>query len=389
MRRLRMGAAGLVLLTAGIGLRAADRKGGKEEAGSGIDAAYFDKEVRPQDDLFRHVNGKWLAEATIPPTARSTGPSTSSATSPRPTSAPSSRRPRRRPTTRPAPRPGRSATSSPASWTRPRVDKLGLEADRGRARRGRRDRGQGRADPGPRRTPARRGRRPVRPARRHRRQEVRPLHHLLSARAGIGLPDESYYRDDKFKADPRRLPRPHPQDVRAGRLPDPAEVGRAGHGPGDPAGQGPLGPGQEPRRHPDLQQEGPQGAGRADARLRLDGLVRGDRGRGGRGGRRPPAELLRRRWPRRSTRSRSTSWKTWLAWNVLRSHAPLLSKPFVDENFAFYGKTLTGAQELRPRWKRGRGGGRGGARRGGRQALRRASTSRPPPRPGCRTSSPT
>ncbi|MGE3821504.1 MAG: M13 family metallopeptidase, partial [Isosphaeraceae bacterium] len=46
-------------------------------------------------------------------------------------------------------------------------------------------------------------------------------------------------------------------------------------------------------------------------------------------------------------------WKRWLTWNVLRAHAPLLSTPFVEENFAFYGKTLTGAQEIRPRWKRG------------------------------------
>ncbi len=46
-------------------------------------------------------------------------------------------------------------------------------------------------------------------------------------------------------------------------------------------------------------------------------------------------------------------WKDWLAWNILRAHAPALSKPFVDENFAFYGKTLSGAQELKPRWKRG------------------------------------
>ena len=47
------------------------------------------------------------------------------------------------------------------------------------------------------------------------------------------------------------------------------------------------------------------------------------------------------------------SWKLWLTWNVLRSHAPLLSKPFVDESFDFYGRTLTGVPEQRPRWKRG------------------------------------
>jgi putative endopeptidase len=46
-------------------------------------------------------------------------------------------------------------------------------------------------------------------------------------------------------------------------------------------------------------------------------------------------------------------WKTWLAWKVVRSAAPYLSKAFVDENFAFYGTTLTGAPENRERWKRG------------------------------------
>jgi putative endopeptidase len=44
--------------------------------------------------------------------------------------------------------------------------------------------------------------------------------------------------------------------------------------------------------------------------------------------------------------------KTYLAWHVAHQFAPWLSKDFVDENFAFYGKTLRGAQELRPRWKR-------------------------------------
>jgi putative endopeptidase len=48
-------------------------------------------------------------------------------------------------------------------------------------------------------------------------------------------------------------------------------------------------------------------------------------------------------------------WKTWLKWDVLHSRAPFLSKAFVDENFAFFGKTLTGAPENRPRWKRGVG----------------------------------
>ncbi|WP_433016295.1 M13 family metallopeptidase [Kribbella sp. CA-294648] len=48
-------------------------------------------------------------------------------------------------------------------------------------------------------------------------------------------------------------------------------------------------------------------------------------------------------------------WKEWLSWRVVHTAAPLLSQAFVDENFDFYGKTLTGAPELRERWKRGVG----------------------------------
>lgn len=34
---------------------------------SGIDLSYVDAAIRPQDDLFGHVNGRWLAEYEIPP----------------------------------------------------------------------------------------------------------------------------------------------------------------------------------------------------------------------------------------------------------------------------------------------------------------------------------
>ncbi|WP_435021216.1 M13 family metallopeptidase [Tundrisphaera sp. TA3] len=47
------------------------------------------------------------------------------------------------------------------------------------------------------------------------------------------------------------------------------------------------------------------------------------------------------------------TWKEWLGWNVVHAHAPMLSKAFVDENFEFYGQILTGSKENRPRWKRG------------------------------------
>lgn len=39
----------------------------------GIDLASFDTSVRPQDDLFRHVNGGWLAKTAIPPDKASYG----------------------------------------------------------------------------------------------------------------------------------------------------------------------------------------------------------------------------------------------------------------------------------------------------------------------------
>lgn len=47
------------------------------------------------------------------------------------------------------------------------------------------------------------------------------------------------------------------------------------------------------------------------------------------------------------------AWRDWLAWQVIRSNAAYLSQDFVDANFDFYGKTLTGTPELRARWKRG------------------------------------
>jgi len=45
-------------------------------------------------------------------------------------------------------------------------------------------------------------------------------------------------------------------------------------------------------------------------------------------------------------------WKTYYRWRLIDRSAPLLSDPFVQENFAFNGRVLTGAKEIRPRWKR-------------------------------------
>ena len=45
-------------------------------------------------------------------------------------------------------------------------------------------------------------------------------------------------------------------------------------------------------------------------------------------------------------------WKTYLRWHLVHANASHLSAPFLNENFAFYGKTLRGQEVLQPRWKR-------------------------------------
>jgi len=46
-------------------------------------------------------------------------------------------------------------------------------------------------------------------------------------------------------------------------------------------------------------------------------------------------------------------WKAWMAYHAVSARAPYLTREIVEANFDFYGRTLTGAQELRDRWKRG------------------------------------
>jgi putative endopeptidase len=47
------------------------------------------------------------------------------------------------------------------------------------------------------------------------------------------------------------------------------------------------------------------------------------------------------------------AWRDWLCWQVIHSTAGYLSEAFVQEDFDFYGRTLSGTPELRERWKRG------------------------------------
>src|SRR5882724_887478 len=45
-------------------------------------------------------------------------------------------------------------------------------------------------------------------------------------------------------------------------------------------------------------------------------------------------------------------WKVYLRWQMLNATASLLSSPFVQEDFNFNGRVLSGTKELQPRWKR-------------------------------------
>ena len=45
-------------------------------------------------------------------------------------------------------------------------------------------------------------------------------------------------------------------------------------------------------------------------------------------------------------------WQTYLRWHLIHAAAPYLNAAIVNENFDFYGKKLTGRQQLRDRWKR-------------------------------------
>ena len=48
-----------------------------------------------------------------------------------------------------------------------------------------------------------------------------------------------------------------------------------------------------------------------------------------------------------------SAWKSWLSWHVITGSAAYLTSKIVDENFAFYGTTLSGTPQVRERWKRG------------------------------------
>jgi len=47
------------------------------------------------------------------------------------------------------------------------------------------------------------------------------------------------------------------------------------------------------------------------------------------------------------------AWKDWMAYHLMEDNADVLPKALAEERFDFFGKTLSGTTEQRPRWQRG------------------------------------
>ena len=45
-------------------------------------------------------------------------------------------------------------------------------------------------------------------------------------------------------------------------------------------------------------------------------------------------------------------WQDWLRWRLIHARAGILTSAVVEEDFAFYGRTLSGTEQIRERWKR-------------------------------------
>ena len=345
---------------------------------SGVDSSSFDTAVRPQDDFFRHVNGGWIARTRSRPIARLTArffaPGQERGQSPG-----DHRRgggENRRPAGSEARKIGDLYTSF---MDEARADELGIkpiEADLARI-----DAITDKAAL-------------IRTLAEFQREGVTGLFVAFVAtdakksdryiiylnQSGISLPDESYYRDAKFKPIREEFVAHVEKMFELAGMPDPKAAAAEVMAVETAAGQAPLGPRQEPRPHAHLQQDGPQA---------LDSLARASTGRPGsasmasandRRGGRPPARLLHRDGTMLDDVPLD-DWKTWLNWHVLHGAAPFLSKPFVDEDFAFSSKTLS----ARPRTARaGSAASSSSSERWARPSASSTSpsTSRPRPRRG-------
>ena len=202
------------------GLRASRTRGGSEAKVARRRPATkaSTPSVRPQDDFFRHVNGGWIAPPRFRPTARLMARSSSSGTRANPTSARSSRRARPRPT---MPRrlgsAARSAILYKSFMDEARADRLGkkpIEADLARV-----DAIADKAgiDPDDGGIPARRRHRALRCVRNHRLKEVGPVHPLPEPGRPRAFPMRRITATPSSSRSAKKYLSPTREDVRARR----------------------------------------------------------------------------------------------------------------------------------------------------------------------------
>ncbi|MFE4516827.1 M13 family metallopeptidase [Kitasatospora sp. NPDC056783] len=323
-----------------------------EAVSRNVDLSWGRPEVRPQDDLFRHVNGRWLDESVIPEDRAVAG----SLVDLRDTAELRLRETVERAAAGNAPQDSderrigdlyaafldeRLVEELGAAPLRPGLDLIAA-ADSGPALTGVLGQLQRRGVPGLFTayvdTDARR--------------PDRCLVHLHQA--GLGLPDESYYREES-SAPVRAAYRAH------------IETMLKLTGATDPAGAAAHIVALEARiasAHRD--RVSARDAVRSYTlldRSGLDALAAAFDWEAWREGTGAPAsalaevvvrqpeflEELATLWERTSVECR----RAWLSWQLVRTTAPLLSSVFADEHFAFYGTALTGVPEQRERWRRG------------------------------------
>jgi putative endopeptidase len=318
------------------------------EATSGIERKNFDTGVRPQDDLFRHVNGKWLDEAAIP----SDRPAYGTIFELRDRAEKNARAIIEEAVKNPSDADARKIADLFASFmNEARADKLGLqpiqpELDAITAIKD---------DSGVIRLSASLQRAGVQglfsgfvgPDSKKSDQNIVYLN-----QSGLGLPDESYYRDPKYAA----LRKSYVAHV--GRMFALAKI-----------------PDAEKKASQILAMETAIAKGHWDnvrsrdaektynkmSRAQLKSNAKNldlDAWFDAMGGKDVQEMVVRQpsfftELAGVLTRFTLDDWKTYLTWRVLNSRAPLLSEAFVKEGFEFFGKTLLGTPEMEPRWKRG------------------------------------
>ena len=171
---------------------------------------------------------------------------------------------------------------------------------------------------------------------------------------GLGLPDESYYRDERYASVLEQY-RPHVARMLGllGRADADGEAGlvvdletRLARVHWDVVRDRDADLTYNPMTLADLAERAPGFDWRAWAAAlgapdgALDQLVV----------REPDfAEGFARLW----TEVPAEAWQAWLRYHLVSARAPYLSDDVVQANFDFYGRTLTGATEVRDRWKRG------------------------------------